>query len=461
MCGNKPIRPIPKNNTPINPEDYRPINILPVLGKVFEKIIHKQITNYLTQYGLLDKFQSGFKPNHSTTTALLKVTNDIYLAKDRGQMTILALLDLSKAFDCVDRDILLAKLRSMKFSENTLAWMQSFLSDRKQSVSVGNNVSNWRSTEAGVPQGSVLSPLLFSIYLCDLSEQLKHCRYHLYADDMQLYIHTKPNDIQETIEKLNEDLTNIQQWTEIHSLKVNPLKSQAIIIGSEKAHTKLKAINTPPIKFQDTEIVWKESVKNLGIIFDKNLNWSEQITKICQRVYYSLHALKRMRDFLPTNTRKLLIETLIFPIFDYGDVVYNNIREELASKLQRACNACIRFIYNVPTRAHISPYRKQLMWLTLRNRRQSHCTSLAYKILHSNVPHYLRIEFQYLHTYRTTSRSVTNSLLQIPIHKGSEYSKTFLPATIREWNSLPPGVRAANNMKAFKKLSHEFYLNGT
>ena len=95
----------------------------------------------------------------------------------------------------------------------------------------------------------VLSPLLFSIYLSDLSEQLKHCSYHLYADDMQLYIQTKPNDIQETIEKLNEDLTNIQHGTEKHSLKVNPLKSQAIIIGSEKAHTKLKAIDTPPLKF--------------------------------------------------------------------------------------------------------------------------------------------------------------------------------------------------------------------
>ncbi|KAJ4447455.1 hypothetical protein ANN_09462 [Periplaneta americana] len=201
---------------------YRPISILPTTSKALEHIVHGQLTNYLDEHKLLDDYQSGFRHGHSTTTALLKVTEDIREAMDRGEVTALTLLDFSNAFGSVDIDLLLAKMKALHLSDNTLSWMDSYLRDCQQCVSLDNQFSQWRYTKAGVPQGSVLGPLLFSIYINDISKNLQYCRYHLYADDLQLYIHSRPNTINESIDKLNCDLVTVSTWAANFGLALNP-----------------------------------------------------------------------------------------------------------------------------------------------------------------------------------------------------------------------------------------------
>src|SRR5436190_23191810 len=171
------------------PQDYRPISILPALSKGLERIVHNQITEFLVSNNIINTHQSGFRRYHSTETALLKVTDDIRLAMDRSQCTILILFDFSKAFDMVNHEILLEKLRILGFSDIALSWMGSYLSGRRQCVTHNNNTSEWKPVTCGVPQGSILGPLLFTIYVNDISKVLKYTNFHCYTDDLQIYAH--------------------------------------------------------------------------------------------------------------------------------------------------------------------------------------------------------------------------------------------------------------------------------
>ncbi|KAJ4433396.1 hypothetical protein ANN_15655 [Periplaneta americana] len=195
------------------------------------------------------------KHGHSTTTALLKVTEDIRKAMDMGEVTALTLLDFSNAFGSVDIDLLLAKMKTLHLSDNTLSWMDSYLRDRQQCVSLDNQFSQWRCTKAGVPQGSVLGPLLFSIYINDISKNLQYCRYHLYADDLQLYIHSRPNTINESIDKLNCDLATVSTWAANFGLALNSSKTQAIIIGHKRLVNSLNNSNLSVIQERKAQLL--------------------------------------------------------------------------------------------------------------------------------------------------------------------------------------------------------------
>jgi hypothetical protein len=193
------VKPIPKINDPIYASDYRPISLLPAFSKIIEKIIAKQMKTYLIDNNLLDKFQSAYREKHSTITALTDITDNIYKSLDDSEITILVLLDYSKAFDCANHKLIVAKLRALGFKDSALNWISSYLSDRSQQVVTDLGESQWINLANGVPQGSILGPLLFTILISDIAVGLKFCKYHLYADDTQLYISGKVNNISNLI----------------------------------------------------------------------------------------------------------------------------------------------------------------------------------------------------------------------------------------------------------------------
>ncbi|KAJ4435031.1 hypothetical protein ANN_23604 [Periplaneta americana] len=216
------VLPLPKVKVPTDPNDYRPISILPAISKALERIVHRQITNYMNEHKLFDEYQSGFRAGHNTSTALLKVTEDIREAIDSNKVTILTLLDLSKAFNSVNFDLLTHKLRNMYLSETAVSWFESYLRERQQCVVSGNRRSSWLDITSGIPQGSVLGPLLFTIYVNDITSLVRHCNYHLYADDLQCYISSRLDRVNDAIDKLNEDIDSIVTWTKKLRLKINP-----------------------------------------------------------------------------------------------------------------------------------------------------------------------------------------------------------------------------------------------
>lgn len=229
------ITPIAKVKNPSECKDYRPVSILCVLGKVLEKLVHKQVSLFAAENNIIPPLQSGFRSGHSTVSALIKVTDDIRKAIDDRKMTVLVLLDLSKAFDCVHHQLLLSKLRVMGFSDAVVRWFKSYLTHRFIRVLVGDGVaSEWAEILTGVPQGSVLGPLLFSLYLFDLMTVLKHCRFHFYADDVQLYVHFLLADLSRALSLIAADIAHVITFMNCHNLMLNVDKTQAMIMGTQQ-----------------------------------------------------------------------------------------------------------------------------------------------------------------------------------------------------------------------------------
>lgn len=452
------VVPLPKNNKPSSFSHYRPISILPFLSKVMERLVHQQLSLFLQRNNLLNELQSGFRPGHSTVTALIKVTDDIRFGMSQQKVTLLTLLDFSNAFNTVDFDVLLALLKSLNLSSSATEWLRSYLTGRRQRVKVDEKSSNWSDILSGVPQGCVLSPLLFSLFINSISNSLK-CSYHLYADDLQLYTQDSAHNIHKAIATMNHDLEEIASWTASYGLTVNPGKSQTIIIGSARQLTKIDSCTLPSVLFMGTPIPFCDVVKNLGVFFDRTLSWSRHVGEVSRKIFASMKSLKRLRNFLPIRTKVQLAQSLLHPILDYADACYLDANEVLLNKLERIQNMCIRFIFGLRKYDHVSEYRARLRWLPIRLRRNLHLLSLLFNILHNPcTPPYLKNRFSFRSSvHGRIPRPCTYNLLVCPIHTTEFYSNSFTVQAVRLWNSLPPSIRQAQSLPAFKNLLRRHY----
>ncbi|CAH2098371.1 unnamed protein product [Euphydryas editha] len=416
------IIPLPKKPNSTSFSDLRPISILPFLSKVLERLTYNQLNLFLCRYNLLNPFQSGFRSGHSTTTALVKITDDIRMAKDKRRLTVLTLLDFSNAFNSVDFDILLAILNSLDISPIAIDWFHSYLHGRLQRVRLNDIFSDYVSINAGVPQGGVMSPLLFSIFINTISQYI-FSPYHLYADDLQIYLHTNLAQLPSTINILNQELERINGWSKEFGLSVNPSKSQAIIIGSQQLISRIDWPNLTKITFAGIIIPYSEKVKNLGIIFDKFMSWDPQICEVSRKIFASIGSLRRLRNFLPIPTKIALAQSLLHPILDYADTCYLDLREDQLNKLERLQNLCIRFIFGLRKYDRVSEFRERLKWLPIRQRRNTHVLSLLYCILFNPIlPSYLKERFQFLcDSHNRSLRSSENLTLKICSHSTTFY----------------------------------------
>lgn len=454
------VLPLPKISNPLLPNQFRPISILPFLSKIIESVVHKQIIEYLNKSNLFNQFQSGFRAGHSTTTALLKVTEDMRAGMEKSQVTVLVLVDFSNAFNAVDHDLLLAVLEHLNFSTFSLHWFSSYLKGRRQAIRTAQSFSDWCELDAGVPQGGILSPLLFSLFINMLSSYL-HCSYHFYADDLQLYKHSMAEKVDETIESLNVDLLELQSWSKLFGIQVNPDKCQAIIVGSSRQLCKIDFAELTPLRYNNSVIPFSHTVKDLGLLIDSNLTWSSQINEVSRKFYASLHSVIRFKNFLPLSTKISLVNTLLLPIIDYADICYLDISEEYLNKLDRLLNTCIRFIFGLRKYDHISQYRAKLKWLRIRERRNSRILCLLYSVLNDpNSPSYLKSSFNYVaDTHDRNLRSTYSLHLAMPRHTTSFLEKSFGVVAVHLWNELPSKVKRAPSKEVFKKLVRLHYFS--
>ncbi|XP_062531624.1 probable RNA-directed DNA polymerase from transposon BS isoform X1 [Bombyx mori] len=454
------ITPLPKKPNPTSFSEYRPISILPFLSKVLKRLIHNQLSEFLTRNELLNPYQSGFRPGHSTVTALVHITDAIRFGMESGKLTVLALLDFSNAFGTVDFDILLAILSSINISPTVVDWFRSYLSGRRQRIHCENAYSSWCETHVGVPQGGVLSPLLFSIFINSISLQLTSS-YHLYADDLQIYTQSSLPELTNAIKILNNDLSILSRWSKSHGLRVNPSKTQVIVVGSSRMCSKVTWSQLPAILFDGAQIPISDTVKNLGILIDKNLSWNAQIKEVSRKVFASAGSLRRLRNFLPTATKTALAQSLLLPILDYADSSYPDLTETQLDKLERLQNFCIRFIFGLRKYDHISEFRTKLKWLPIRLRRNTHVLSLLYcTLFNPHTPTYLKERFEFLgDTHNFSLRSSDNLRLKMPVHSSSFFDNSFTVQAVRLWNALPDAVRSAPTLNCFKRMVKEHYLS--
>ena len=341
------ITPIAKCEVPLQESDFRPISLLPTFSKILEKSANVQIVAYLQKYSLLDPYQSAYKKNHSTNTALLKITDDILDAIDDSEITLLIFLDFSKAFDTVNHKILIEKLKILGFQNDTCDWINSYLCNRYQMVVVGEEKSDWIQIENGVPQGSILGPLLFTILVSDMRRHIWDGSYHQYADDTDLLFETNIDNVNETIAKANNVLEKINTYCNDNFLNLNAGKSKFMFIGSKPAIKKLENTVLFDIQINGSNLERVKLAKNLGVTFDEVLSWRKHVNLNISKAVGSFINLSRFKRFLNTKSKCLLSESIVLSRFNYCDSVYQNIDMCIQRKIQKVQDMCCRFIFDI------------------------------------------------------------------------------------------------------------------
>ena len=428
---------------------YRPISNLDFISKILEKIIHNRITSHLQSFPSICPFQSAYRKFHSTETALLRIQNDLLLAIDQRKLSALVLLDLSAAFDTIDHSILLARLSStFGITGSALSLLTSYLTDRSQSVSIDCHSTPPSPMNTGVPQGSVLGPLLFTLYTTPLSYLFSTTpiSYHLYADDTQMYISFHSSDAAISLSTLSTVLDSVHLWLTSNRLSVNPSKTEYLIIGTPQQRSKLTASS---ILFQGNILKPSDSTRNLGIIFDKDLSLKQHVSSICKSSYYQIRQIRQVRSSLDKNSAIVLANSLVSSKLDYCNSLFYGLPAVTLDRLQKVQNSLARVVIpSVRRHHHITPTLKELHWLPIRQRVDFKIASLTHKTLLIQQPSYL-FELLIPYTPTRTLRSTNKHLLTVPDIRSANGRRSFAFAAPTIYNSLPISLRSCQSLPLF------------
>ena len=425
--------------------NYRPISILSVISKILEKSVYSQLNQYLTDHHLLYTHQSGFRGTYSTDTCLIHLTDHVRAQVSRGNYTGMVMLDLQKAFDTVNHDILCNKLRAMGIE--SVDWFRSYLSGRQQIVCVNKSNSKPMPITCGVPQGSVLGPLLFLCYVNDMPISVD-CKLLLYADDSALLIDGK--DPKEISSKLSKELESCQQWLIDNKLSLHLGKTEAILFGS---HRKLKKQCEFNVMCNNEPIQSTQSVKYLGITLDQCLSGESIANNVIKKAGARLNFLYRQALFLDPKTRKTLVSALIQCYFDYScSSWFSGLSKKLQNKLQVMQNKIVRFILGLDSRTHVGQAElDRLEFLDTDDRVKQLKLNHAFKIFNNMSPDYLSDHFiktSERHRYNTRDSHLN---FVVPKFHGHIGSTTFQYTTVKAWNCLPSNIKSINSYANFKK----------
>lgn len=450
------IHPLPKVSSPLDFKDLRPISILPVISKILEKCIDAQLRAHLTSNAILSDMQSGFRPGYSCSTALLHITDDIIAAADQDKLTVMVLLDFSKAFDTISHDILLAILHYIGLTADAIQLLANFISNRFQMVAINDDKSLSKPVNCGVPQGSILGPLLYTIYTATFKKAIRRCNYHFYADDTQLYFSFKPDNILTANDIVNADLSNLIEIANNHSLHINPLKSVVMLFGKSKARN--NALPHVNIKINGISIPLKDCSRNLGLHIDQNLRFKLHITRALQKAYCNLKMLYNSSKILNVKLKTMLTESLVLSHFNYCDTVLGPCLDSIEiRRIQTVQNACIRFIFGIRKRDHVSHKLKELKWLKMEDRRFLHAACQFHRIILTKSPPYLCRKIR----FRTDIHNINirqKKLITIPPHKSTLFQRSFSYNIAKIYNKLPSEIKNCSSLQ-FKRKLKKLLLN--
>ena len=436
------VCPVHKKSNKQLKENYRPISLLCNVSKVLERVVYNIFYEYLTSNNILSQKNSGFKKNDSTINQLASILHIIYNGLEMGREARMVFLDISKAFDRVWHTGLLFKLKQYGFDEPVLHFIECYLSNRLQRVTLGGQSSSWLPVEAGVPQGSILGPLLFLVYINDITDNIT-CDIRLFADDTSiLEIVHDPNA---SAESLNTNLTLLHRWGKLWRMAFNAIKSISLIFSSKRNKP-----DHPILLIGNNPIPSSREHTHLGITLTSNLSWDQHITRITSKASQRLALLRRLKYKLSRNTLSKLYTTMIRPILEYGCVLFDNCSQHLSQSLEtvqyEAARICLGALRHTPRVLLL----KELRWHTLANRRKYFKLVLFYKMYNKLTPAYL-YNLVPRDVAFTTGRLLRNraNLRQIKFST-RRFGESFLPSAIRLWNTLPCDVRDCTSLPQFK-----------
>ena len=437
------VIPVFKKNDPSDPSNYRPISLLSAVGKVMEKIVHKYVFNFFRDNAVITSLQSGFIPGDSTVNQLADIYNTFCKALDDGKEVRAIFCDISKAFDRVWHNGLIHKLRNVGIVGTLLNWFTDYLSNRKQRVVLPGAASDWTQIYAGVPQGSVLGPLLFLIYIHDIVENINAC-IRLFADDTSLYLIVE-NPI-EAAEKLNSDLAKVHAWASKWLVTFNPSKTESLIFSR-----KLNKPYHPPVYMSEQPITEVSSHKHLGLVFQQDCTWHEHIDNIKCKAWFRINIMRKLKFTLDRKSLQTIYFSFIRPLLEYANIVWDNCTQYEVNELEKIQHEAARIVTGATKLASINSLLTETGWETLATRRKKHKLVSFYKMQNGLSPVYLStlLPDSVGNTSSYNLRNINNTQT---IHCNTQqYYNSFLPATIRNWNELSQEIRDSNTLTTFKQ----------
>ena len=438
------IIPVHKKNDKQLVNNYRPISLLPIFGKIFEKIIFNRIYGFLLEENLLNPNQSGFRPSDSCINQLLAITHEIFEAFDCNPPLEVrsVFLDISKAFDKVWHEGLLYKLKSMGISGELHKLLENYLSGRLQRVLLNGQTSSWRPVLAGVPQGSILGPLLFLIYINDLPNGLKS-NAKLFADDTSLF--TIVRDKNESANILNSDLSLISKWSFDWKMLFNPdpKKPAQEVVFSRKKHSQ----NHPTVSLNNVHVERVSHQKHLGIVLDEKLNFKQHVDNAILKINKGISVIKKLRHTLPRKSLLTIYKAFLRPLIDYGDIIYDQPNNEsFCEKLESVQYKAALAITGAIQGTSREKIYQELGLESLKNRRWYKRLCCMFKIINEEAPNYLiNLIPKNQHTIVTRNSNIPAFYCRTDCFKYS-----FFPSTLKDWFNLNEYIRNSESIAIFK-----------
>lgn len=418
--------------------------MLPLESKVIEKIVYIQLQSYLDSYNLISFYQSGFRKNHNCESLITLIITKWKIEIHDRKVIVAVFLDLKRAFETVDRDILLQKLDRYGIRNTELNWFKSYLLGRRQKTKVNNLLSDATNVNFGVPQGSLLGVLLFLIYINDMEKKVVHSKLMLFADDALLFV--SDVSVDEGIDKINSDLKELQNWFQMNKLKLNINKTKAMILNGSTRRS--ICIDNEPIEIID-------EIKYLGILIDNKLTFNAHVEHVCKKVARKLHFFARIRKRISKICAIRVYNTIIKPHFEYCSSVTFMCNDYMLDRLQKLQNRGMRIILQCNRRTHITDMLAQLSWMSINQRIIFNVLVFVYKMKFKLLPAYLNDNITYVNDVQPYPLRNANNFRLLNF-RNQITGNMVMHKGLSIFNKLPNEIKNEENIYRFKKLTINF-----
>ena len=442
------IIPIYKNKDRDSIINYRPISILNSLSKILEKAASIRLINHLERNNILADSQYAYRKSRSTELAATKLVNKILNNFDENKITIAVFLDLTRAFDCVNHEILCKKMEYYGIKNSALEWFKSYLAERKQYVSLNGVHSDIKNVNIGIPQGSILGPLLFLIYINDLSQLLRTGDQILFADDVTQY--DWDDNFFAALDRINESMILIRDWFLANKLSVNTIKSEAMVFTRRNLIFPL-----PPVLLADQPLPYNWSFKFLGLILDVKLSWSNHLHRIRSKVSSACGILYSIRSKITRSVAKIIYSSLFLPYLQYCNILWASCTVSKMQSIFICQKRIVRLILKKSRWEPSSPLFKRLKLVKLQDFNKVNSAQFVYKAVNGLIPSPITFAVRAPGPYNLRQ----NEPLIVPF---SRFNQTQRFISIRGpliWNALPLDIRTSRTLQTFKKRIKSYYID--
>ena len=439
------VVPIHKAKSKQEVTNYRPISLLPLFNKIFEKLMHIRLIKFLELHKIIFKHQFGFQKEKSTSLAILDLCTQLVEAIENKKFSCCIFLDLAKAFD-TDHAILISKLEYYGIRGIALEWFKSYLTNRTQKVSINGTLSDSGHIKFGVPQGSVLGPLLFLLYINDMPLTSSTLKFHLFADDTSIFF--SHNKLEELESIVNNELAKVSDWLIANKLTLNVDKSNFIIISSAKKTSPHKVALT----INNSPLIEKDSIKYLGVLIDKNLTWKQQIKQVNIKISKGIGILAKMRHYVPSTIIRNLYFAFIAPFINYGLINWGSATASSLKSVHRNVNKALRIMNFDNYTASSKPIFQKFGILNFEDSFKLECAKFMYDISKGNSIDFLSELFEKTterHSYQT--RQATTDKFAIPLTKTNLKKRFITFQGTKIWNNIPFDIRNKPSKTTFQR----------